>query len=80
MRRLRLLLPLPDGWFGTGMGTEGIIRGEGFTAVAGGALSITGKRSGIFNVTGGCFATGLWSRSFLASVMVTDIRFSRGRS
>lgn len=59
MRRLRLLLPLPDDcWDGTGMGTEGMIRGVGFNEAIG-ALSITGKRSGILSVIGGCLATGL---------------------
>lgn len=57
------------------------MRGVGFTAEVGGVLSIRGgKRSGILRVIGGCLATGLWCRSLLASVMVTDIRFSRGRS
>lgn len=74
MRLLRLLVPLPEGCVGTGIGTEGMIRGEGFTT-EGGVLSITGMRSGMLSVTGGCLATGL-----LASVMVTDMRFSRGRS
>lgn len=60
MRLLRLLLPLPDGWVGTGIGTEGIMRGVGFTVEVGGVLSIRGgKRSGILRVIGGCLATGL---------------------
>lgn len=60
-----------------GSGTDGIISGDGlmFDAVR----SSTSGRSGMLSVTGGCLVFEL-SRSPFASVIVTEIRFSNGRS
>lgn len=60
-----------------GIGTDGIISGDGlmFDAVR----SNTSGRSGMLSVTGGCLVFGA-NRSPFASVIVTEMRFSKGRS
>lgn len=61
-----------------GTGTEGIISGEGLMFDA--DRSSTSGRSGMLSVTGGCLAFETKCRSPFASVIVTEIRFSNGRS